>query len=472
MGQQDVKQVLKKSGKWLISNEIAKKAGYSMKSIQSSLRRLVKWGEVKKKEASKVIHEEDRLKNRSFAGYAYKIKDIHTLDDFNFKDKTVLLRLDLNSEIKDKKLIPNEKFTEHAKTVSELLNKEAKLVIITHQGLNPKSENFLDLQQHSDLLSEKVGKKIKYIDDIFGKEAQAAIKYLKPGEAIMLKNLTTLKEERTESNLKKHLKSNFVKKLSPLCDFYVNDAFSLSHLSIASTLAFPSNLQSCAGRLFEHELDTIQLMADTEQEQIVFVLGGIDSKYASKLLNYISQNKKQVKILTCGLLGQLCLLANGKKLGAQEKVLKKNKLKLNSEIKNAVKSSNIILPKDLAVNTFNKRENVDIEQFPAYQKIYDLGEKTIEEYCDIIKTAKVIFLKGCPGYYKNPDFETGTRRILSAIQDSDAVFKLIAGTETLSTLKLYNIDTGKISYLSFSNGALINYLANEPLPGVEALKIK
>ena len=151
MGQEDVKTVLKKSGKWLISNEIAKKAGYSMKSIQSSLRRLVKWGEVKKIEASKVIHDEDRLKNRSFAGYAYKIKDIRTLDDFNFNEKKVLLRLDLNSEIKDKKIIENKKFIEHAKTVSELLNKKARLVIITHQGNEPKDKNFLDLQQHANL---------------------------------------------------------------------------------------------------------------------------------------------------------------------------------------------------------------------------------------------------------------------------------------------------------------------------------
>ena len=99
MGQEEVKKELKKSGSWLLSNEIAKATGQSLKSIQSSLRRLVKWGEVKKEPASRVIQDSNRLKEKSFAGYAYKIKDFKTIDDFKFKDKTVLLRLDLDSQM-------------------------------------------------------------------------------------------------------------------------------------------------------------------------------------------------------------------------------------------------------------------------------------------------------------------------------------------------------------------------------------
>jgi len=472
MGQEDVKTVLKKSGKWLISNEIAKKAGYSMKSIQSSLRRLVKWGEVKKIEASKVIHDEDRLKNRSFAGYAYKIKDIRTLDDFNFNDKKVLLRLDLNSEIKDKKIIENKKFIEHAKTVSELLNKKARLVIITHQGNDPKDKNFLELQQHANLLSEKIGEKITYVNDLLGKEAEAIINYIKPGEAIMLKNLSYLKEEREDNSVKKQLNSDLVKKFSTLFDFYVNDAFSLSHRSIASVIALPEKIQSCAGRVFEHELDTIQILNETEQQPIVFILGGAEIHYTSKLIESIAQNKKQIKVLTCGLLGQLCLLAKEKKLGDQEKFLKEIKLKVNSGIKNAVKYDNIILPKDLAVDNSNTREELEIEKFPVNKKIFDIGEKTIQDYCSEIKSAKVIFLKGCPGYYQNPNFEKGTKEILNAIQNAEASFKLIAGTETLSTINLYNIDAEKIPHLSLSDSALISYLTGQQLFGVEALKIK
>ena len=91
MGQQEVKKVLKKEGTWLISNEIARKAGYSLKSIQSSLRRLVKWGQIEKKPASKVINDKDRLKERSFSGYAYKIKEFKTISDKNFSNKSVLL---------------------------------------------------------------------------------------------------------------------------------------------------------------------------------------------------------------------------------------------------------------------------------------------------------------------------------------------------------------------------------------------
>ena len=192
MGQEEVKKELKKSGSWLLSNEIAKATGNSLKSIQSSLRRLVKWGEVKKEPASKVIQDSNRLKEKSFAGYAYKIKDFKTLDDFKVKDKVVLLRLDLDSQMHPD-FVPSDHFSYHIPTILELIEKQARIVILTHQSSkNEKNSPLLDM--HASYLSQKLSKDVKYIDDLTGETAQNSIKLLNPGDIIILKNLFSEKE--------------------------------------------------------------------------------------------------------------------------------------------------------------------------------------------------------------------------------------------------------------------------------------
>jgi len=190
MGQEEVKKALKRKGSWLMSNEIAKSTGNSLKSIQSSLRRLVKWGEIKKEPASKVIQDEKRLKEKSFSGFAYKIKDYKTLDDFKFKDKVVLLRLDLNSS-HNPFFTPSENFSNHLPTILELIEKQAKIVILSHQDSKDELES---LEPHTSYLSKKLNKPVYYIDDITGKEAEEKIKFLKPGELLILKNMLSLKE--------------------------------------------------------------------------------------------------------------------------------------------------------------------------------------------------------------------------------------------------------------------------------------
>src|SRR3989338_10614334 len=220
MGQQDVKKVLEKEGNWLISNEIAKKAGYSLKSIQSSLRRLVKWGHVEKQPASKVIEDEKRLKDRSFAGYAYKIKEYKTISDLNFSNKNVLLLTDLES----------------IKTIKELyLQPKIKLFILPHT-------NKKDMVQYSELLSSKLNKKVTFIDNILSKETEEKLKDMKAGQIFLSDNISSLKDGLNESNPKKQSKSKLVQLLSPHFDTFVNDAFSISNKLYASTVGFSISL--------------------------------------------------------------------------------------------------------------------------------------------------------------------------------------------------------------------------------------
>ena len=228
MGQQEVKKVLKKEGNWLISNEIAKKAGYSLKSIQSSLRRLVKWRQIEKKPASKVIKEKSRLKDRSFSGYAYKIKEYRTISDKSFSNKKVLLLTDLNS----------------IKTIKELyLQPKIKLAILPHTDKE-------DLINYTEGLSNKLNKKVTFIETLFSKSTEEKLKTFKTSQIFLFDNIKDLKEEQKESNPKKQSKSKLVKSLSQHFDLFVNDAFSIANKSYASTVGFSYLLPSFIGRNF------------------------------------------------------------------------------------------------------------------------------------------------------------------------------------------------------------------------------
>jgi len=218
-----------------------------------------------------------------------------TLDSYNFKGKTVLVRSDLNSEVIKGKISQNERLKSSKKTISELLKKGAKVVVLAHQG-RPKKKDFTSLKQHAKLLG------INFVPDIIGKKAVKAIKELKPKQALLLENVRKLKEEFENKNNK------LVKTLVPLCDYYVNDAFSVCHRKQTSLIQFPKKLKSCIGRTLETELKHLKnLKKDT-----IYILGGGKPNDVALLLN-----KKQ--ILLTGDVANIGLQSRGYKIGKTEK---------------------------------------------------------------------------------------------------------------------------------------------------------
>ena len=447
MGQQDVKKVLEKEGNWLISNEIAKKAGYSLKSIQSSLRRLVKWGHVEKQPASKVIEDEKRLKDRSFAGYAYKIKEYKTISDLNFSNKNVLLLTDLES----------------IKTIKELyLQPKIKLFILPHT-------NKKDMVQYSELLSSKLNKKVTFIDNILSKETEEKLKDMKAGQIFLSDNISSLKDGLNESNPKKQSKSKLVQLLYPHFDTFVNDAFSISNKLYASTVGFSYLLPTYLGREFEDNLNKLEQFKNSKS-RITFVLGGDKSESIIKLIE--NNNKKTNLFLLTGLISHLALKEKGFNLGNPSKLLDKQKVKSNKFFKNVLKDSeNILTPLDLALSTFGSRDEIRLKDFPVYQAIHDLGEKTINGYANLIKNSKVVFFKGLPGNYREENFHNGTETLLKSLQETKAEVYVI-GKETSEALEHFKIDTKNFKYASEHSEPSLVFLNTGTLPVLDMLKEK
>jgi len=401
------------------------------------------------------------------------MRDFLTLDDIDVKGKTVLIRVDINSpfDSSTKKISDNERVREHSKTIKELSDKKAKVVILAHQGRRGNPD-FTHLDQHVKLLERHVGKKIQFIDDIVGAKAIEKIKALRVGEVLLLDNVRFLEDEAEEKSPKEHSNSQLVKNLAPLADVFVNDAFSVVHRSHASVVGFTKGLPSYAGRVMEKEIMASE-QALKPKHPTVYIFGGAKPDDCLGIMRFMLQNKTLDTTLTCGVIGELFLLAKGHDLGkaTMEFLEKKDFTKLAEESRTLLRQykDKIRIPLDVAIDENGKRKELPVESLPANSQLMDVGSKTVKNYGEIIKKAKTIVVKGPAGVYETPGFEIGTRMILEEIEKTKA-FSLVCGGDTTVAMEKLGIGKEKFSYVSIAGGALITYLSGNPLPGIEALK--
>ena len=182
-----------------------------------------------------------------------------TIDDFDLKGKTVLVRVDFNSPLdpKTKQIINDKRIRAHADaTISELVEKGAKTVILAHQG-RPGEPDFIPLDQHAKLLGKALNMNVKCVDDVLGEAAQKAIKALKSGEVLVLGNVRGVSNEQKKATPEEHSKTEFVKNLAPLADLFINDAFAAAHRAHVSMVGFTAVLPRAAGRIMERELKAL-----------------------------------------------------------------------------------------------------------------------------------------------------------------------------------------------------------------------
>ena len=368
----------------------------------------------------------------------------------NLQGKKILVRVDLNCDVRDGRIVESERIKEHARTIKFLQNKRAKIVILAHQG-NLGEKTCASLKQHAKFLNKYV--KVKFVSQVIGKRAWLEISELKNGEALLLENVRFLKEESNPSTNNSFVK--FFKEAG--FDYYVNDAFSVSHRNQTSIVSFPKVFPSAIGLVFEEELKHLKILK-SKMSNCLFILGGAKSKDLMPLLG-------KGKILSTGKLSLLCLIAKGCNLGKENALLKKD-FSLLPKIKKHL--NKIEIPVDLAINFNGKRKELSLEEFPQNHEVLDIGEQTIESYKDEIEIADTIFFKGSPGMFQVKVFEKGTKEILKAIANSKA-FSVIAGGQSSDALKKFKIPKNKFSYVSLSGGSLVAYLAGEKLPGLEVL---
>jgi len=397
-----------------------------------------------------------------------------TLDDFDVKDKTVLVRVDFNSPVdpETKRVLSDTRIRAHGETtIKELAEKGAKVVILAHQG-RPGEPDFISLQQHAEILGKILGKPVKFVDDVYGEKAQKAIRELKSGEILVLDNVRKFPGERKKATPEEHSKSELVMNLAPLADIFVNDAFAAAHRAHASIVGFTVLLPSAAGRIMERELKALSKVLENPEKPCVYILGGAKADDSLQISKYVLDNNIADHILTGGITGHLFLVARGYNLGKpnMELLEKKELMGLVPGIKELMEKypGKIETPVDLAVEVEGKRKEITVEELPTEHPIYDIGTKTIEKYSQIISNAKSIVFSGPPGVYEKEEFLKGTKGLFEAIASSNA-FSLIGGGHSVAAVHSLGL-ADKMSYISTAGGALIEFLMGKELPGVAALE--
>ncbi|RLJ03182.1 MAG: phosphoglycerate kinase [Candidatus Aenigmatarchaeota archaeon] len=396
----------------------------------------------------------------------------NTMDDFEFKGKYVILRVDINSPVIDGKVQDSMRIRRHSLTIKELIEKGARVTVIAHQG-RKGDKDFTDLDQHAHLLSKHVGRDIIYVDDIYGDVAKEEIKSLKDGDCILLKNLRYLDEEVQEKSPEEHSKSEMIQELYPLFDFFINDAFSAAHRSHMSMVGFVPVLKSIAGRVMESEIKSIERVTENVKHPALLIVGGSKPDEVIDVMKALLPRKEVDNVLTGGVVGELFLIAAGYDLGKKMEWLEeKGHMKRMDEIKELFHlfRNKIQIPQDLAFDMNGKRVEKRVEFLPVDCNSFDIGSETVKAYKEMIKKARTITMKGPMGEFEDERFGKGTLEILRAIKRSHA-FSLLGGGHTSMLLKHFKLDEKGIGYVSIAGGALIKMLSGEKLPAVEALRI-
>jgi phosphoglycerate kinase len=397
-----------------------------------------------------------------------------TLDDFQVKNKIVLVRVDFNSEIdpQTKKVNSDVRIRAHAEsTLKELAEKGAKTVVLAHQGRKGDAD-YTPLKEHAELLGKILNCPVKYVDDLFGDKAKAAIKSLQGGEILVLENVRSWDKETKSMSIEDASKTDLVQNLAPLADLFVNDAFAAAHRGHVSMVGFTAVLPSAAGRIMERELKSLSKALEKPEKPCVYVMGGAKADDSLEISKYVLGNGIADYVLTGGVTGQLFLAAKGVDIGkANMAFLEKKELTGLIPGIRALEEQfgdKVMIPVDVAMNADGVRKEIDVSSLPTENSLLDIGTKTVEAYSEKILSAKSIVVSGPMGVYENKEFNYGTKKVFEAIADSQA-FSLAGGGNTIAAINEYGL-TKKIGYISTAGGALIEFLMGKKLPGVVALE--
>ena len=392
-----------------------------------------------------------------------------TINDFDFKDKKALVRVDFNvPQSADLKVTDNTRIMAVKPTIDKILNDGGSVILMTHLG-RPKGKVTAEFSLKNIVpeIEEVLGKKVQFCGDCLGQEALDMTQNLKPGEILLLENLRFYKEEE-EGDV------GFAEKLSKYGDAYVNDAFGTAHREHASTAIiarfFPET--KFFGLLMAKELEAIEKVLKSGEKPVTAILGG--SKVSSKITIIENILPAIDHLIIGGGMAFTFIKALGGKIG--NSLVEEDKLQLALEILGKAKEQNVKvhLPVDsIIADDFNNeadRKEVDIYEIPEGWMGLDAGSKTRNLNHDVILNSRTILWNGPIGVFEMPNFAAGTISLGESIAEATELgaFSLVGGGDSVAFVKQFGYDD-KVSYVSTGGGAILESLEGLELPGIKAI---
>lgn len=391
-----------------------------------------------------------------------------TVLDFNFLNKTALIRVDFNVPLDvNQNVLDNTRILSAKPTILKIINDGGSCVLMSHLG-RPKGWDLkYSLKHIFREVENTLGRKVIFIPDCTGEETLKVIRSLKPGEIVLMENLRFYDEEINGCE-------KFAKRLSLCGDIYVNDAFGSAHRKHASTSViadfFPN--KKCSGLLLNKEITAIEKVLNTGERPIVAILGG--AKVSSKITIINNIFKKVDAIILGGGMAYTFIKSQGGEIG--DSICEDDKIDLALELIERAKENNVdlYLPTDVVAadsfsNEANKKELQIFNISKGWQGL-DIGPASIKAFSKVIINAKTILWNGPMGVFEMPNFSNGTKAIGDAIKIStqNGAYSLVGGGDSVSAVKEFGLDKD-VSYVSTGGGAMLESLEGKTLPGIAAL---
>ena len=368
--------------------------------------------------------------------------------------KRVLLRLDLNVPIAEGKVANDFRITKSLPTIKYLLRRGAKLVVISHLGKGKEDT----LKPVAEYLRTFVP--VTFLPNLLDPENHKIIDALPSGEIAVLENLRHSEgEEQLDRPPDAQIKSHIVQSLSPLFDFYVNDAFAVSHRAHASVVGVTDFLPSYAGMLLADEVHHLAV-AEHPEHPFLFILGG--AKIGTKMPLLKKYLERADHVFVGGALVNNFFKGLGYEIGTS--LFDAEEVATLGEYLHHPK---LILPTDVIVKTSTGSVAKQVTEVLPGEMIVDIGPDTISSIEAVIGEAKLVLWNGPLGYYEE-GFKDATRKLLLLIAESDAT-SVLGGGDTVALIDEMHYGE-EFTFVSTGGGAMLDYLANDTLPGIVALK--
>lgn len=388
-----------------------------------------------------------------------RIKTLNSIK--NFKGQRFLVRVDFNVPIKRGKIIDDFRIAQGLETINFLLSKGAKVILMAHLGR--PIEGVFRVEDSVALIAERLSEllklKVPVIRNFRTLESGTKLAKMKEGEVVMLENIRfEIGEEAASSKL--------ARELATLADYFVNDAFAVSHRDNASVSTIQKYLPSVAGLLLEKELTNLSLVLNPKKP-LMLIIGGV--KIETKLPLIKNFQGKAEKILIGGAIANAFLKVAGFEIG-------KSKVDASTCViakKILAKQKNLLLPVDVIVSAKSDGTAICVKRVGQVSKsdyIFDIGPDTIKLFARFIKQAQTIIWNGPMGFFEVKSFKHGTMGVAMSVaaRSKGKAFGVIGGGETIEALNLTGM-TESVDWVSTGGGAMLSYLGGEKMPGLRKI---
>ena len=412
------------------------------------------------------------------------------IDQINFENKRVVIRVDFNVPLDDNFNITDDTRMRAAlPTINKVLNDKGMVVLMSHLGRPKKNPDpkysIKPIIKH---LEELLGRPVQFAEDCM--KAADKVAAMKPGEVLVLENLRFYAEEEGKprgiekgeegydeaKKAVKALQKEFTKTLAGYGEYYINDAFGTAHRAHASTALIADYFDAdhkMFGYLMGKEVAAVNKVMNEIQHPFTAIMGG--SKVSTKIEIIENLLTKVDNLILCGGMTYTFKRALGGKIG--NSICEEDKLDLALDIlaKAKEKGVNLVLAEDCVVgNKFANDANtqvVDPMNIPDGWEGMDIGPKTRELFANVIKGSKTILWNGPCGVFEFDTFAVGSKAIAEAIAAAtkDGAFSLIGGGDSVACINKFGL-ADQVSYVSTGGGSLLEAIEGKELPGIAAIK--